>query len=185
MTDREENRAEPDVLVVQQAQRGDKSALAQVYDFYARAIYRYHYSRTGNLHDAEDLSAQTFLALLEALPRYQHRGHFSAWIFQIARSKAMDHFRKNHKQELLSFSPADLTHAEPLEAIIDQQVYQRLSQLLGSLDDNEKELIRLRYSARLSFVEIANLLGRKEDAVRKSLKRLLERLYKEMEVENA
>jgi RNA polymerase sigma factor (sigma-70 family) len=85
----------------------------------------------------------------------------------------------------LSFSLKDLTHAEPLDVIIDQQTLQRLSQLLGLLETDERELIRLRYSAGLSFVEMAVLLGRKEDAVRKALKRLLERLYNEMEVENA
>ena len=136
MTQPEENRAEPDAFVIQQAQQGDKSALAQVYDAYARSIYRYHYSRTGNIPDAEDLTAQTFLAVIEALPRYRSRGHFLAWIFQIARNKAMDHFRKNHKQEALSFSLKDLGHAEPLDAIIDQQVVQRLSHLLGLLNDD-------------------------------------------------
>ena len=185
MTQPEENRTEPDAFVIQQAQQGGKSALAQVYDIYARSIYRYHYSRTGNILDAEDLTAQTFLAVIEALPRYRDRGHFTAWIFQIARNKAMDHFRKNHKQEALSFSLKDLTHAEPLDVIIDQQALQRLSQLLGLLEDDERELIRLRHSAGLSFVEMAVLLGRKDDAVRKALKRLLERLYNEMEVENA
>jgi len=171
--------------VVGQAQHGDKSALGQIYDAYARPIYRYHYSRTGNTHDAEDLTAQTFVAVIEALPRYQHRGHFTAWIFQIARNKAMNHFRKNHNQESLDFSPADLTHAEPIDTVINRQAQAKLRHLLSLLDDDERELIRLRYSAGLSFVEMATLLGRKEDAVRKSLKRLLERLSKEMEVENA
>src|SRR5574339_1294402 len=80
-----------------EAMRGDPSALAAVYDFYARRIYRYFYSRVENSEDADDLTAQTFLSMIEALPRYQHRGYFTAWIFQVARSKAMDFFRDHSK----------------------------------------------------------------------------------------
>jgi RNA polymerase sigma factor (sigma-70 family) len=49
------------------------------------------------------------------------------------------------------------------------------------LDDDEQELIRLRYLAELKFSEIAVLLGKKEDAVKKALYRLLARLENQME----
>jgi RNA polymerase sigma-70 factor (ECF subfamily) len=55
---------------------------------------------------------------------------------------------------------------------------------MQTLADEERELIRLRYVAQLSFVEIAELMGGKEDAVRKSLTRLLRRLANQMEVQN-
>jgi RNA polymerase sigma factor (sigma-70 family) len=71
-----------------------------------------------------------------------------------------------------------------LERIIKGQTYERLASLLHTLADEERELIRLRYVVQLSFVEIAGLMGRKEDAVRKSLRRLLERLSTQMEVLN-
>ncbi|MFZ5909689.1 MAG: RNA polymerase sigma factor [Chloroflexota bacterium] len=67
--------------------------MAAIYDAYARRIYRYIYSHIGNAADVEDLTSQTFLGVLEALPRYRHHGQFAAWIFQIARFKAMNHFR--------------------------------------------------------------------------------------------
>jgi DNA-directed RNA polymerase specialized sigma24 family protein len=66
-------RAEVDSQAVQRALQGDKSALTQIYDSYAKPIYCYQYSRVGNVTDAEDLTVQTFLAVIESLPRYQHR----------------------------------------------------------------------------------------------------------------
>ena len=55
-------RLEVDSKTVQRALEGNQSALAQIYDTYAKPIYRYHFSRVDNAPDAEDLTAQTFLA---------------------------------------------------------------------------------------------------------------------------
>ena len=178
-------RMEVDSRTIQRALAGDQSALAYIYDTYAKSIYRYHHSRVGNTPDAEDLTSQTFMAVIEALPRYQHRNNFTAWIFQIARSKVMDHFRRNHAHEEIHESVADPAQGEALETVVRNESRARLQSLLHLLDEDERELIRLRYTAELSFVEIAQLLGRKEDAVRKSIRRILNRLSIQMEAQNA
>jgi len=174
-----------DSQAILRAQTGDETALAQIYDAYARPVYRYHYSRVGNAADAEDLTSQTFMAVLEALPRYQHRGRFTAWMFQIARNKAMDHFRGNHRHGEIHEGVADPAQVEALETAVRNESRVRLKSLLHGLDEEERELIRLRYTAELSFVEIAHLLGRKEDAVRKSIRRILDRLAVQMEAQHA
>jgi RNA polymerase sigma-70 factor (ECF subfamily) len=182
-TTQPDQRPQVDHSTVQKAIRGDESALAQIYDAYTRDIYRYIFSRVGNAPDAEDLTAQTFMAVLESLSRYRHRGQFSAWIFQIARNKVMDHFRRS-KHDPLDI-PLNIAYSDgTLERIIKGEAYEQLAALLQSLAAEERELIRLRYVAQLSFVEIAELMGKKEDAVRKSLMRLLERLSNQMEVQN-
>jgi RNA polymerase sigma-70 factor, ECF subfamily len=172
--------------VIADASRGDRAALAAIYDAYAGRVYRYFYSRVGNAADAEDLCAQTFLGVLEALPRYRHRGRFAAWIFQIARNKVMDHFRRRRvtsdvEEEIL----VDPQAGKLLENVIDAEAVGKLRRLFHALDEDERELLRLRFVVELSFVEIAALLGRKEDAVRKSVQRILTRLYGQMEVQNA
>ncbi|MBK8782507.1 MAG: sigma-70 family RNA polymerase sigma factor [Anaerolineales bacterium] len=177
-------RLEVDSKTVQRALEGDQSALAQIYDAYAKPIYRYHLSRVGNAPDAEDLTAQTFLAVIESLVRYQHRDNFTAWIFQIARNKLMDHFRRNHSHGEIHESVVDPAQGDVLEAVVRDESRVRLKSLLHLLDEEERELIRLRYTAELSFVEIAQLLGRKEDAVRKAIRRILDRLSIQMEAQN-
>ena len=176
---------EIDEVLIADAARGDQAALAAIYAAYARRIYRYFYSRVGNAADAEDLCAQTFLGMLEALPRYRHRGQFAAWIFQIARNKAMDHFRRRRMVTAVDEALIDPQADRLLENVIDAETTQKLKRLFHSLAEDERELLRLRFVVELSFVEIGALLGRKEDAVRKSVQRILTRLYGQMEVHNA
>ena len=171
--------------LIADAARGDPTALAAIYDTYAQRVYRYFRSRVGNASDAEDLCPQTFMAMLEALPRYRHRGQFTAWIFQIARHKAIDHFRRQRPVSAMEESLIDPQANIMIEHVIDKEAVEKLRRLLHSLDEDERELLRLRFVVELSFVEIAAMLGRKEDAVRKSVQRILNRLYCQMEVKNA
>lgn len=162
--------------LVARAQR-DPAAFGALYDHYVKAVYRYHANRVGDAEDAQDLTAQTFLAALEALPRYRHRGTFAAWLFQIARSKAVDFFR-------LRRARASIEQAEvraPQDWLGQVAEMDQLRMLLRGLDDDERELLNLRYVAELKLGEIARVFGKSEDAVKKSLYRLLARLQQQLE----
>ena len=82
-------------------------------------------------------------------------------------------------------SVADPLQSAALEAIYQRESKLQLKALLRRLEDEERELIRLRFTAELSFVQIGQLLGRSEDAVRKSVRRILDRLAVQMEAQNA
>lgn len=82
-------------------------------------------------------------------------------------------------------SVADPLQSAALEAIYQRESKLQLKALLRLLEDDERELIRLRFTAELSFVQIGQLLGRSEDAVRKSIRRILDRLAVQMEAQNA
>lgn len=184
-TGRKDIPPEFDEAFILDAMQGDASGLAAIYDFYVRRIHRYFYSRVENAEDAEDLTAQTFMSVIEALPRYQHRDRFTAWIFQIARSKVMDFFRRNHSEVQKDASASDRVFDDTLEKVIQGQTIDTLRVIIKLLKEDERELLRLRFVVDLSYVEIAELVGRKEDAVRKSVNRILERLQVQMEAKNA
>jgi RNA polymerase sigma-70 factor (ECF subfamily) len=160
--------------------RRDPEAFARLYDRYIQPVYRYLYSRAGSADDAEELTAQTFLAALESLPRYDHRGYFSAWLFSIARRKAVDFFRRREALPLEEAEEVSSGVDLPGEAARGEQI-RELARLIGTLEDGERELIRLHFTAGLTFAEMASILGKKEDAVKKSVYRLLERLHGRME----
>jgi RNA polymerase sigma-70 factor (ECF subfamily) len=184
-TERKDSPPELDDALILSAMTGSTTGLAAIYDAYARRIYRYFFSRVENAAEADDLTAQTFLKVIETLPRYRHRGQFTAWIFQIARNNAMDYYRRNHNQPLYE-DDFDLPVMDgTLDQVVDQQVIAGLRRHLRALDEAERELLRLRFVVNLTYAEIAALLGRKEDTVRKAINRLTERLYWQMEANHA
>src|SRR6187431_1600939 len=80
--------------LVERGQKGDRTALEELYLLHFDRIYSYLHLTVGNRHDAEDLTTQTFLRMLESIGKFRW-GHapFSAWLFRIAHNLAMDHFR--------------------------------------------------------------------------------------------
>ncbi|HTX79688.1 MAG TPA: RNA polymerase sigma factor [Longilinea sp.] len=164
------------------AAKRDPGAFEPLYLRYVQPIYRYLYSRIGRQAEAEDATAQTFLAALEALDRYHHDGHFVAWLFTIARCKAVDHFRAQGRQAPLEDADGIPGGADLLQSVVQTERKAALAALIAALPEDERELIRLRYVAELSFAEIGHLLGCSADAAKKSLYRLLARLQSQLEV---
>jgi RNA polymerase sigma-70 factor (ECF subfamily) len=156
------------------------AAFAVLYDRYVQPVYRYFYNRTCSAPEAEDLTSQTFLAALEALPRYQHQGNFAAWLFRIARSKVIDHIRKEQKLCAMDDSfPAEAN--DLLAQVVHADEVAHLAALVHRLNDDEQELIRLRYTVGLPFAQIAAILGSNENTVKKSLYRIVARLQSQSE----
>lgn len=165
--------------------KSDPAAFAALYRQFRDPVFYYIYARVGNRKDAEDLVEQVFLNVLEDLNGYRDEGHFTAWLFTIARSRAADYYRR-HKTVAsleLSYSISDPLQ-DPVEQIIESENLKSLGMLLGLLEEEERELLRLRFSARLSFKDIAYLLKRKESAIKMSYYRLIERLQGQWERTN-
>jgi RNA polymerase sigma-70 factor (ECF subfamily) len=154
----------------------------QLYLKWFKRIYRYFYFRVANEKDAEDLTSQVFLRVYEDLPRYCSRGCFSAWLFRIAHARVVDFYRSQSRAVALDGVEQPEVSADLLTQSVQQDDVRQVLRIIQQLSAEEQELIRLRFMAELSYREIGQVLDRKEDAVRKSLSRLLERMQSQMEV---
>ncbi|HSL44901.1 MAG TPA: sigma-70 family RNA polymerase sigma factor [Anaerolineales bacterium] len=179
--DRKIQVSQDDISALIAAAQKDPAAFSRLYDCYVQPIYRYVFSRVGTVHEAEDITSQTFMSAYESLGRYRERGQFSAWLFRIARSKMNDHFRRSKREVGFEAAGEILEREDALGVLIRAEEVSRIRFIISHLNEEEQELIRLRYVAELSFVEIADLLGRREDAVKKSVYRLLARLKSQLE----
>ena len=84
--------------LVARGQQGDRDAFEELYLIHFDLIYSYLHVSVGNRHDAEDLTTQTFLKMLEKMGSFRRQSApFSAWLFRIAHNLAMDHFRARRR----------------------------------------------------------------------------------------
>jgi RNA polymerase sigma-70 factor (ECF subfamily) len=164
-----------DARLVFEAQK-NPAAFQTLYDHWAVPVYQYFYYRTGDIASAEDLTSQLFLSAYQSLPRYQHRGHFAAWLFAIARNLVRKDYRKNQHHVPLEMAQHMASSLDLSAECAQADEIECLKRLVQSLPKEEQELIRLRYAAGLRFADMAIVLHKREDAVKKSLYRLQARL---------
>lgn len=168
--------------LAERSRAGDADAFAELYRRYLTPVYRFIFRRVGgDVAAAEDLTSQIFLEALDGLSSYRERGQFVAWLFTITRRRLADRYRKPGMDSLEDVPEALLGIPDGLE---DRDNMRRLKQLLTALDEEKSELLQLRFSAELSFADIAALLGRKEAAVKMSLYRVLDGLRAQWEAGN-
>src|SRR2546430_10926979 len=100
--------------LVDRAQHGDRAALEELYLIHFDRIYSYLHVSVGNRHDAEDLTTQTFLKMLESIGKFRWQSApFSAWLFRIAHNLAMDHFRARRRVHPREEAPEPPRSEEP------------------------------------------------------------------------
>ena len=161
------------------AGKGDAAAFGALYDRYVDAVYRYVFYRVRNDADAEDLVSDVFMRALRAIPRYEPRVAFLAWLYRIARNAVIDRARRSHTQ--ISFEDA-LAHpgvdqvVEPDATILALSDKDAVRGALAKLTPLQQEVIVLRFVEGYSTHEIATLVGKREGTVRGIQFRALEAL---------
>ena len=162
--------------------RSDPAAFTELYRRYVTPVYRYLYKWVGNQAEAEELTSQVFTDVLEGLVRYQERGSFAAWLFTIARRRAIAAYRR--RRPMLGLEDAEGINdqtEEPLDQVVRSEQLERMAALFAGLDEDQRELLRLRFTAGLSYAEISDLLGRSEGAVKMAVHRLLRQMNEKWE----
>ena len=169
--------------LVEFAQQGDREALEALYLLHFERIYSYLHMSVGNRHDAEDLTTQTFLKMLEAIGRFRWRSApFSAWLFRIAHNLAMDHFRATKRwqpeEEVPEPEGAEASSAED-EAL--QSIGRRsMLELIENLSHDQQQVLTLKFVFNFSNGEAATILGKTEGAVKSLQHRALTSLQKQV-----
>ncbi len=154
--------------LVQRAQRGDQDAIARLYEGYFDRIYRYIALRVGSREDAEDITEQVFLRVLESIGSFKWRGiPFAAWLFRIAHNQVIDHLRKTAKGEGLPLDESKASAAMEAELLVEQKLdIEQLLVAVKHLTEAQQEVISLRFAAGLSIAETARAMGRSEGAIK-------------------
>ncbi len=177
---------EEEILV--RASQGDREAFGLLYERYIDRIFNYVYYRTGNLHDAEDLTARVFQRAMNHIRRYKDRGvPFSAWLYRIAHNLVANwHRDRSRKQEIpLDDLPVASAKVDRPEAtLVRSQEQDSLLRLIRQLPAERQTLLILKFVENLSNAEIGQIMGRSEGAVKSLYHRTLLSLRDELGDQN-
>jgi RNA polymerase sigma-70 factor, ECF subfamily len=156
-------------IVVESAKDGSNDALATLYEFYFPRVYRYVAARLGGGEDAEDVTEEIFLKIIDNIGRFSWRGlPFGAWVFRIARNEVVSHVRRQRYRTgaaPLSESIQDLSQ----DHVADVEMQSQLDIVRGAaeqLPEAQRQVIALRFGAGLSVAETARTLGKSENNVK-------------------
>lgn len=155
--------------VVEAAQRGNQVALAKLYEHYFPRVYRYAYARLASSEDAEDVTEEIFLRIIDNIGSFSFRGlPFGAWVFRIARNEVVSHVRRQKTRSStapLSESIADTGRDHVTEIELQLEI-EMVRQATEKLPEAQRQVIELRFGAGLSVAETAQALKKSENNVK-------------------
>ena len=133
-----------DADLVRSAQKGNVSAIGELYDRYNERIFKYVWIRVSNKRRAEDLTGEVFARMITHLHDYREMGiPFSSWLYRIAFNLVVDYYRKEKNRAV-----------------------EKLQLALDKLDESQREVIILRFLVGLSLREVAGGLDKTVAAVK-------------------
>jgi RNA polymerase sigma-70 factor (ECF subfamily) len=166
-----------ELRVVADARRGDAAALTALYEHFKQDVFRFIYYRTNDVEVAADLTGDVFEKMLKALPAYQPRRPFAAWLFQIARNRVIDHWRRQQAHQDVPLDERLPSADVSPEQMVEQQLtVERLVRALPYLTVDQRDVLILRYVVGMRIRSVATTMKKSEGAVRMLQQRALEAL---------
>jgi RNA polymerase sigma-70 factor (ECF subfamily) len=157
--------------------KDDKDAFGELYERYVKKIYSYLYYRTGNQHDAEDLTARVFYRAMSHIETYTERGvPFQAWLYRIAHNLVANWHRDRGRRKVIpldEFIVSGLRADAPDKAAEDQEERDLLLGAVRRLPEERQQLLVLKFVDQLSNAEIGDIMDRTEGAIKSLYHRTL------------
>jgi len=163
--------------VLQRASQGDRDAFGELYARYIDRIFNYVYYRTGNTHDAEDLTARVFQRAMNHIHNYTDRGvPFSAWLYRIAHNLVANWHRDRSRKQEIPINDIPVLQSKgdyPETSLVRTEEQEALLRLIRNLPPERQHLLILKFVENLSNAEIGQIMGRSEGAIKSLYHRTL------------
>ena len=162
---------EEDAALARRAGRGEAEAFGVLYDRYVDQVYRYTFYRVRNEAEAEDVTSEVFMRALRAIPKYEPRQAFLAWLYWIARNAIIDRSRRQASRKQVSFEDA-LAHpnadqvVNPDEGLVAGSDATAVRRAMQQLTPLQQEILVLRYVEGFDTKTISKLVGKRDGTVR-------------------
>ena len=158
---------------------GDESAFEALVNRYAKPVYNFALNFLGDSDEADEAAQMVFVQMYQSLPRARLDVPLKPWIYQIARNKCIDLWRKRTTLSLSAADPPDSADeaeqtdwetpdpAPLLEELVERKDLQEiLRAAINALPVKYRTAVTLRYVNELSFAEIARSMGVPENTAK-------------------
>ena len=175
------NSAESDEVLIRRLRVGEAAAFDALFDRYRRGVLAYVTGMLGDRALAEDVTQETFLTLLKRIDRLNPRRGASAWLYRVARNRAIDLLR--HRRFEVSDPDSGALRVDtrtPVDEVVVHERSEVIERALGSLPVRERDLLLLRFYGGLTFREVAAAVRRPLGTVLWQVRRSLKKLEKEL-----
>ena len=153
----------------------DERCLSLLYVRFLPVIYRFHLAHLGDMHAAEDLTAETFVAMVEQIAQVRATEElgFAAWLLGIARNRLLLLFRARRRRpapvygipdEFPLFTRGD--EADPLDVLTARESWNDIVAALNTLTEEQRTVVLYRCVLGYSAEEVGEVLGKQAGAVR-------------------
>lgn len=165
----------------------DNDAFGELYERYMPRIYSYIYYRTGNAHDAEDLTAKVFHRAIGHIKTYEDKGvPFQAWLYRIAHNLVANFHRDEGRRKIIpldDYIAQSLRTEAPERQTEENEERSMLLRCIKRMPEDRQQLLLLKFVEGLSNIEIGAIMGRTEGAIKSLYHRTLLALRDEMDKE--
>ena len=154
---------------------------SELYRSHLRDVYSYSYYRTGNHHDAEDLTEQTFLQAYRHFERAQRESNgrpLRPWLIRIAHNLAANYYRDRSRRPQAQLEDAAVI-SSPHDTVSLAESREELENVLSgvaALPEDRREALIMRFALGMDNREIARALGRSEGATKVLIHRAIRQL---------
>lgn len=158
---------DPDADLLLAVGRGDEAALGALIERWKHPLINFFYRSVNSHETAEDLAQLVFVRIYRAAPNYQPTAKFSTFLFHIARRLLINEFRRQKRKPADATDPAEMhisvSGRAPLELAEIEEAFQLA---LEGLPENQRTALLLLKQQELSYLQIAELMGASESAVK-------------------
>jgi len=156
-----------DAALIRQIAQQNQLGLSQLYDRYARVVHALAYRLLGSREEAEEVVLDVFSQVWRTAEKYDAgKGRVDAWLFMLARSRALDRGRKKQRYarvvesataaEKVDVAPTGQT---PEDVLLSADRHQQIKTALAQLPPEQRQVIELAYFQGLSQSQIVKQTG--------------------------
>lgn len=167
--------------LVERMQAGEREALGEVYELYARRVFAFALRRLRNRDECEDVCQDVFVEVARSIHSFEGRSALGTWILGIAHHEICNRRRRWSRQPVsLDAYPGPLAFSKeaPVDRAVDAaRVLARCADVLSSeIGVAHRQMFELQMGGAADMAEIADAVGKSRQAVKISLFRTRQRL---------